>query len=500
MSMYTFFSTVIVILLAYKVFRSCSNMVLSISMIKKRSVSFCPSSFSKKHRVLVLIPVLREQSIITDTLEYFSQLNCSGVELHIVICGTIRESFQKKEKARDIGALYWNFKNTFDASALVAILINYFSEKSAKYLIAKQDEVTLEQFVAFYEGQKSTKELAESWIQSWENRKHAESLFFHYAEAKDLGGDRASQLNYGVDWFCNSLSDDVDLVGVYDADSRPEQDSILEAVQIVCEKKVATCCQLLHFVDFANRLSFSHGSPLMVANALNQTTWSVIREYPSTINYFQFSKDFPDKVYGQNVYLCGHGQFLHKSVYDEFFFPEDVITDGIQLGYRLSMSNVPISDMQTFCKDEAPTSASQLIIQHSRWFGGCMKLFSAYKWSKERYRTKAILQLVSGFMSQAAWAYAPLLVILGFCGAVFTPDVYRYILLMLYFVFLFIYCYVIPFCSCKIFGIPLQLRMVDWLCIPAAMILKSLGPQIYFFNKIKSAVYNKKMTFAKVER
>ena len=106
--------------------------------------------------------------------------------------------------------------------------------------------------------------------------------------------------------------------------------------------------------------------------------------------------------------MIGHGEFLRYETYQKFQFPEFEITDGIQLGYRLGMSNKKISPLREFCNDDVPQGIGQLINQHKRWFCGCMNLYGAYKWSIEHFKTKAFAQLLDGYWSQICWAFASL--------------------------------------------------------------------------------------------
>ena len=94
--------------------------------------------------MLILIPVIREQSVIGNTLLHFLSMNLKDIELYIAIAGTTREN--------------------------------------------KQENVL------------STREVVEKWIseQSFED-KNIQDIFF--CEADELQGDRATQLNYAVEYF-----------------------------------------------------------------------------------------------------------------------------------------------------------------------------------------------------------------------------------------------------------------------------------------------------------
>lgn len=382
-------------------------------------------------KVLLLIPVLREQNVISQTLNHFMNMNTGGLELFIVVAGTVREG-----KTKEI----------------------------------------------------STKEVVNIWIKE---RKFPENIKVFYSEADEVNGDRATQLNYAVNLHLEHYPDSkLDYIGVYDADSLPSLETLMEVAQIFNDNpQISACQQPVEFINAANRMASQNKSPLLVGNAIYQTMWTVIRELPSWIG-FGYSKK--DKLYKKNVYLIGHGEFLRYKTYKDFQFPEFEITDGIQLGYRMGMSNRKIMALSEFCQDDVPQNIKSLIQQHKRWYGGCMKLYSAYKWTQNNMGIKSRGQMIDGYWSQACWAWTAPLYILALIISICECSAVFYVLLVL----VILYSYIFPMLSIYLIGKNVKIRLRDWLMIPFAIVIKSIGPNLYFLEKIFSG----DVKYAKVER
>ena len=387
----------------------------------------------KKANALILIPVLREQSVIRDTINHFVKMKVGDINLYLVIAGTNRETCSGKD---------------------------------------------------------STLEVVQYWINEYKKELPG-NIDVDYCEASDEGGDRATQLNYAVNYVKDSKGiSELDFIGVYDADSLPSGDTLQEVVLCFSnDKELGACQQPVHFAMAANKMAAAKENPLLIANALYQSTWTAISELPMWIKY---SRKNENKLSYRHLYLIGHGEFLTENVYNSFRFPEYEVTDGIQLGYRLGMSNIKVRPLHEFCNDDVPHKLSALIKQHKRWFGGCMNFESSYKWSKEHYKTNAFMQMIDGLWSQARWAWTVWFYLLLLIGAGFS-DIYLFIILLGMGI---MYCYIFPVAAHRIMKTNIRVRLVDWLCLPVAIGIKSIGPNIYILSKL----FKQNVKYEKVER
>ena len=394
----------------------------------------------ERTKILLLIPALREQNVIVNTLEHFKNIKVRNIELIICVAGTSREKSDNPDYV-------------------------------------------------------STGNIVNQWI---ENSEKSQSHVFKYVEINEEKGDRASQLNHAVREI--GIYFKPDIIGVYDADSLPDIQTLTEVVSKWSQSKETIFQQPVHFIEAANSMAAERKNPILVANALYQTTWTVVREYPRWRQHHMFCQKNPGKLYYRNDYLIGHGEFIPYSVYCKYYFPEQQITDGIQLGYRLSMSGADICPLNTFCSDDVPQSLSQLIGQHKRWFGGCNLLMNSYRWCKENIGKASIWQVIDGFWSQISWAYAGIIGLFGLVFSLICISDGNFFLASLEIIGLFIYCYLVPYISHAILPFPTKIRFIDWLCLPLAIFIKGIGPNLYIFQYVLSIFTQKEIRYSKVER
>ena len=46
----------------------------------------------------------------------------------------------------------------------------------------------------------------------------------------------------------------------------------------------------------------------------------------------------------------------------------------------------------------------------------------------------------------------------------------------------------------------IRIRIIDWLCLPIAIALKGIGPNVYLIQKFYSLILKNEITYSKVER
>lgn len=419
---------------------SCFRNLLVARKFLRQDAVFC-SGPEKEVEILLLIPVLREHNVIIGTMKHFAAMPRKNIKLHICLAGTMRETAQGS--AMGTGGI-----------------INAWISKNMDV----QDN----------------------------------GLCFYYCEADDHEGDRASQLNYAVRFMSRFCCPH--LIGVYDADSLPESNSLQEAAGRCLDNPDTVWQQPASFIKAANRLAKSRANPVLVANALYQSVWTMIRELPRWIDHHASRKMSSARLFWRNDYLIGHGQYLPFSVYKKFAFPQDEITDGIQLGYRLTCSAYDIAPLHSFCNDDVPQQFSQLVSQHKRWFGGCMRLISAYEWCGKHIGKSSLWPVLDGLYSQLSWTAAAPVTVMALTGSILTMSGHN-LLLPLSIIMLFpVYAWLIPTLALRLFPEPLQIRLIDWLALPLAMGLKCAGPLLYIFQSLSSMFNRKKINYVKVER
>lgn len=386
--------------------------------------------------MLIVIPVLREQSIIIDTIKYFESLDMENINISLCFAGTKREEISRKK---------FNFKV-------------------------------------------STKEVFEQYVANQETK-----IPMFYYEADDAeSGDRATQLNNAVKEYSKESNHKFDIIGVFDADSRPKKEIFLEVASKYLKNPNASYQQPAFFINAANKMTISHENPLLIANALYQNTWSVISEIPMWVDY----SNSGGRGKG-NFYCIGHGEFFPVNIYKKFNFPEHEVTDGIQIGYRLAMCGNEVNILENYCNDDVPHDIKSIINQHKRWFGGCMRATQAESWAKGNNETVKKTTKFGIFWSQFRWAFTANLFIVNLAVSIIFGILFsNWIPSIAFACLLVIYSYILPLISLVITPIKKRVSITAIILIPAAIFIKGIGPNIYIFNRL----FRKNNNYGKVER
>ena len=420
------------------IFHYLYNLSLTLTFLNNRKRSNYSGRMEGKVNMIVILPCLREQNVIEGSIEYFSNLKPFNVNVYLLVACTNRE-------------LETNEKHGF---------------------------------------KKTTAEIAKGFIKGYEFDESFVPLVY---EADDPEGDRATQMNYAVDTFLREHQDlNIDIVAAFDADSRPIKETFDEVAFKYRNNPNCSYQQPDMYLKSADDMKKDGSSYLAMANAIYQNEWTMLSEIPMLIKYGKSNGKY--KGY---FYCNGHGEFFPLPIWKKIRFPEHEITDGIHIGYRLGMSGYEVEILDSYGNTDAPHSVKALPKQHKRWFGGCNRLLSCYKWCKANgYKPKKTM-VIAGLWSQARWAFtAPLFIvnllisILSF--AMFGDFVPLTILCSLFFV----YCYVYSLVSLKIDPVKRKFPIVAYLLVPFAIFVKSIGPTIYNLEKI----FRRKQVYEKVER
>ena len=396
-------------------------------------------TLSEKVNMIVVLPCLREQNVIAGTLEYFYEMSTKNANIYVLVACTKRELQTNKK---------YGFETTSAAVARHFIESNKAKNGSDTYVY----------------------------------------------EAEDFeGGDRATQMNYAVDMFLLEHPEiKIDIVAAFDADSRPSPETFDEVAIKFKKDPSVSYQQPDEYIGSAYSIWKNDRNILAAANAVYQNEWTMISEIPMLVKYGRRKGKYPGYFY-----CNGHGEFFPLEVWKKVRFPEYEITDGIHIGYRLGMAGFPVEILDNYGNTDAPHSVKQLPRQHKRWFGGCMRLFSCYKWCKQNgYKPKKSM-VIAGLWSQFRWAFTANLYLLCLALSIILAVVFSSFGALLGMVCIFVtYFYIYGSISFYLSPVSTKVSVLALLVSPLAMFIKSIGPQIYLFEKI----FRKKQVYEKVER
>ena len=204
---------------------------------------------------------------------------------------------------------------------------------------------------------------------------------------------RSAQINYallGID--APQLEDGQrHIISVFDADSMPDLESLsdvnrlfttFDGVQAVQQASI----YLLNTDELKRQ-------PFLLANAIIQTLWCYSFELPLLIRASQAAARgkeiaFPPYGLGHGMHID------LRTLKRIGGFPEDGNCDGIQLGFLLASEGTPLfpSFVPDHC--QSPSSLAVVFHQHSFWFSGNLEFFKLWKRGRIKTKSAAILNHV----------------------------------------------------------------------------------------------------------
>jgi cellulose synthase/poly-beta-1,6-N-acetylglucosamine synthase-like glycosyltransferase len=161
---------------------------------------------------------------------------------------------------------------------------------------------------------------------------------------------KASALNYGVKFA------EGDIIATFDADSVPEPDSLLNAVKLFKDPKVAAV---------QGRVCSINADESMLTKFLY---------YEGAVQYDGYIRG-KDQL-GLFVSLAGTCQFIRSNILEEMKgWKDESLSEDVELSLRLTGKDYKIryaSDVRTW--EESPRNLKDLVNQRARWYRGNIEL------------------------------------------------------------------------------------------------------------------------------
>ncbi len=423
------------------IFRYIANLCLTAKYFKSSKINreTINDNSGGKVSMLIMLPCLREQNVITASIDYFSKMSLENIDLYIGVACTHREELTNAK---------YGFTRT-TASIAREYIVNTLFPDNVKVFVYEADDL--------------------------EN------------------GDRATQMNFAVDSFVTDHPNiKLDIVAAFDADSRPTPKTFEEVARKYRKNPHVSYQQPDVYIASASDMKDDGSSLLAMANAVYQNSWTMISEIPMLIRYGRKKGKFSGYFY-----CNGHGEFFPYEVFKKYRFPEYEITDGIHIGYRLGMSGAEVEILDNYGNTDAPHTVKALPKQHKRWYGGCMRLFSCYKWCKANGFKPKKTMVAFGLWSQFRWVFTAPLYCINFILSILIATLFHNFMPMVIMgTLLVVYCYLFGAISLMLTPERRKFHFGAFLIVPFAIFLKSIGPNIYIFEQL----FKKKIVYEKVER
>lgn len=238
---------------------------------------------------------------------------------------------------------------------------------------------------------------------------------------------RADQLNFAVGLVASLSPAARTYVGVYNADSRPDLDTFQALSDDACAERERTGeLPSVYQQGAVYTVPPRHRrhSALLVAAAAFQTVYTIAH----LLRRLVAASGAPVRGCGQlaravPVQLLGHGEFVRMDVLAQVgLFPAFAYADGLLLGWLLALHGHTIRVLPAFDHCEMPPTIGALVRQHKAWFVGLLNLPAAVRirYAQERPadRRRLVVFCVRRMAATIGWGLrAPAIAVLLLAGA-----------------------------------------------------------------------------------
>lgn len=375
---------------------------------------------------ILVIPVLEEKEIILATIDYFVDLMkpFSGSKLVIVTTAQEIKNFEEiKESAKKLVS-----RGTRDK--IVFLIKSNFAEDLSDL---SDIEILRRRALKAIDKYKNT-------IDILKNLSRERVMIVNYPFAF---GKMAHQLNYCLKLLIDKGLWNNELLGIYNADSRPNRETLFWL-----SKKGGGSG--LIFQQYGNYLGnidsiLKKGlisKTLLFSSSVWQNRWSIGFEIFNNLKQFLFFDKtiFLEKFFYPLNYCIGHGLFFTKDIFEKHNFFEKTYNEDAIWGLELSYEKKIIIPLPFFDFSDSPNSIRSLFFQKVGWFFGPFQAPLYYKKLKVKIPgvDNARLFLLSSklFSHAIFWLVGPTSLFLLFLNALVTLNFAPFLLCYLTFLVL----------------------------------------------------------------
>ncbi|NQV88014.1 MAG: glycosyltransferase [Parcubacteria group bacterium] len=405
----------------------------------------------------ILIPVLREQKILENTVNNFLKLDYKKTKITIFLISTEKENLDAH------GKKYFGY-TTMD---LIKKIKNQTNAIHKKQII-----------------------------------KH-----IHYPHTT---GKMVDQLNFALEQINETTKKREGVFfAIYNADSKPHIDSFNKVSALARNKKIRVFQQsslfLSNFSDMEKESWLSE--KYLKTNAVLHSRWTLAHEIPRMLRQSFFLNTYKKRFFLSHC--VGHGLFLRADlVTDIGKIPDTTMTEDLFLGYNLSLLGESINPVPVLENAEAPNNFIGALKQKYVWFFGPLDHFNYERFFKLKYGTKVNSILIKWFTLQGilpaiAWLLMGWVLIAVLIYPIVLGDHWLLLVSMLIIILYGPIGYLLVMIYAKKIGL-LDARISDYFWIPVFIIptvfLHSLPPIYSIFSKSRKFFTGKDPDKPKTER
>ena len=374
----------------------------------------------KKSNILIVIPCLREQDIIIQTLNYFLGLTKHLDNVKLLIVTTQKEEFEKEINLYLKDQLIKDVKNNMQLQKLINKYNKILSTNEIKEILKYSKLENIEEIINNkIQNSKTTSVLIEEFI--IQNHLEEKVYHFHYPNNE---GIMADQLNFVLDNF--EFKDEKNYYfSVYNADSIPNKDTIKEVLTTINENDNPKVIQQ-YSVPISNWNDLSN---LMKGFSIYQSNFE--------LRYGLINSYFPNKLL--YTYVVGHGMYIRVDILKQIGgFETKYWCEDIYMSYVLRNKDISIYPIKTLEIMQSPQYLSILTKQNSVWFKTsfeCLKIFKDIFKQNKKINLNSIGWLMQRIRMNITWLGIPIAFLYTLIISIFNKSIIMFCLSVLsYFV------------------------------------------------------------------
>lgn len=343
--------------------------------------------------ILIVIPCLREQDIIIQTLNHFLELTSNLDKVKLLVVTTQKEEYEKENNMYLKEQFIKDVKNNTELQKLINKYNKILSTNEIKEILKYSKLENIEEIINNkIQNSKTTNNLIEDFI----IQSHLEEKVYHFHYPNNEG-IMANQLNYVLDNF-EFENEKNYYFSVYNADSIPNKDTIKEVLQTINENDSPKVIQQ-YSVPISN---WDELSNLMKGFAIYQSNFE--------LRYGLINSYFPNKLL--YTYVVGHGMYIRVDILKQIGgFETKYWCEDIYMSYVLRNKDILIYPIETLEIMQSPQYLSILTKQNAVWFKTsfeCLKIFKDVFNQNRKVNSNNIGWLIQRIRMNITWLGLPL--------------------------------------------------------------------------------------------
>lgn len=472
-----FFHILFIIILFVEILICIYNLVkLLIFNEKAKSIvgsNNSSSSSTSNYKINILIPCLREQDIIKNTLNHFSKIiNTNTTNIYIIT--TDKEIYEKNASRHLIPSLANDIKSNMPISLLISKYNKLFPSSILEELV-KYNKKSLKDLQIIINDAFDNYPTTFEYISNLDFVKS--NNVFHIINYPYKTGSMAEQLNYAIKIISNNCvtCPERTYFSIYNADSLPDENTFMELDRKIVSNNFPQILQQYSIFDS----NFSELSFIMKGFSVYQTSYELKNGIINNIVSSSF----------YSPHVVGHGLTIRLDTLKQFNgFNTNFWCEDIYLTAQINNSNIHIVPLFALENTESPKYLNMQIKQNAVWFKTAFQHIHILKDIKrtEKISLYGYLWLASEFRATFSWLLMPIFILYSFIFPLINLNPLAFISsVLIYLLFAYVnYCLNIKIVQKFIhFKFSNNISVFFGTCI--ALLLTNLGPIFSFFTNEK---------------